>query len=66
VTCCAAWACNRRALSAVWGSKSACWRAGRVKRQFGVMASNGVAQAWLAECLADLLDEAGLDPEFGF
>jgi len=59
-------------LSEAGGIMSDCWNRPlrynqrEVKRQFGVMASNGVAQAWLAECLADLLDEAGLDPEFGF
>ncbi len=54
------------------GVMSDCWNRPlrynqrEVKRQYGVMASNGVAQPWLALCLADLLDEAGLDPEFGF
>jgi 3'(2'), 5'-bisphosphate nucleotidase len=59
-------------LSEAGGIMSDCWNRPlrynqrEVKRQFGVMASNGVAHAWLAKCLADLLDEAGLDPGFGF
>ena len=59
-------------LSEAGGVMSDCWNRPlrynqrEVKRQFGVMASNGVSHPWLAEYLAEMLDEAGLDREFGF
>ena len=37
-----------------------------VVRQFGLLASNGVKHDEVAAILADILDEAGVDPEFGF
>ena len=37
-----------------------------VIRRFGVLASNRTCHAQLAEIVAEVLDEAGVDPEFGF
>jgi 3'(2'), 5'-bisphosphate nucleotidase len=37
-----------------------------VVRRFGVLASNGACHAELAQSVARVLDEAGVDPEFGF
>ncbi len=37
-----------------------------VKNRFGVLASNGVRHGQIADLLCDILDEAGLDPDFGF
>ena len=37
-----------------------------VVRQFGLLASNGIKHDEVAAQLAEILDEAGVDPEFGF
>lgn len=37
-----------------------------IVRRFGVLASNGRNHAALADLVAEVLDEAGVDPEFGF
>lgn len=37
-----------------------------VRNRFGVLASNGVQHAEISDILCDILDEAGLDPDFGF
>ena len=37
-----------------------------VLRRFGVLASNGVRHAELSDVVAQVLDEAGVDPDFGF
>jgi 3'(2'), 5'-bisphosphate nucleotidase len=37
-----------------------------VRNRFGVLASNGVRHAALAEIIDEVLDDAGLDPDFGF
>lgn len=37
-----------------------------IVQRFGVLASNGQAHAVLADLIAEVLDEAGVDPEFGF
>jgi 3'(2'), 5'-bisphosphate nucleotidase len=37
-----------------------------VRRPFGVVASNGVCHTKLVEAITCLLDDAGVDPEFGF
>jgi 3'(2'), 5'-bisphosphate nucleotidase len=37
-----------------------------VKNRFGVLASNGPQHQELADSLCEILDEAGLDPDFGF
>lgn len=37
-----------------------------VVRRFGVLASNGKLHARLAEMMAEVFDEAGVEPEFGF
>jgi 3'(2'), 5'-bisphosphate nucleotidase len=54
------------------GSVSDCWNRPLrynqrdVKRIFGVLASNGAVHDRLASAVAQMLDEAGLDPDFGF
>ena len=35
-------------------------------RRFGVLASNRVRHAHISEIVANVLDDAGVDPEFGF
>jgi 3'(2'), 5'-bisphosphate nucleotidase len=35
-------------------------------RRFGLLASNGAAHAHVAEVVSDVLDEAGVEPDFGF
>jgi 3'(2'), 5'-bisphosphate nucleotidase len=37
-----------------------------VKNRYGVLASNGARHKEIADALAEILDEAGLDPDFGF
>ena len=37
-----------------------------VRNRFGVLASNGARHAEIADVIADILDEAGLDSDFGF
>lgn len=37
-----------------------------VKNRYGVLASNGVCHAEVAAILGEIMDDAGLDPEFGF
>ena len=37
-----------------------------VRNRFGVLASNGVSHTEIADVLCEILDDAGLDPEFGF
>lgn len=37
-----------------------------VKNRFGVLASNGVGHAKIVDILCEILDDAGLDPDFGF
>ncbi len=37
-----------------------------VKNMFGVLASNGAVHAEVADIVGEILDEAGLDSEFGF
>ena len=37
-----------------------------VRNRFGVLASNGVRHGEIAEIVAEVLDDAGLDPDFGF
>ena len=37
-----------------------------IVRRFGVLASNGVCHAQLCQIVAQVLDDAGIDPEFGF
>lgn len=37
-----------------------------VKNRFGVLASNGLRHTEIADALCEILDEAGLDPDFGF
>ncbi len=37
-----------------------------VKNRFGVLATNGVRHVEIADTLCEILDEAGLDPDFGF
>jgi 3'(2'), 5'-bisphosphate nucleotidase len=37
-----------------------------IRNRFGVLASNGVRHAEIAEIVAEVLDDAGLDPDFGF
>lgn len=37
-----------------------------VRNRFGVFASNGVRHAEIADILCEILDDAGLDPDFGF
>lgn len=54
------------------GSMTDCWgrplryNQGDVIRRFGVLASNGLCHAQLVQSVARVLDEAGVDPEFGF
>jgi 3'(2'), 5'-bisphosphate nucleotidase len=37
-----------------------------VRNRFGVLASNGVSHAEVADVIAEVLDDAGLDSDFGF
>jgi 3'(2'), 5'-bisphosphate nucleotidase len=37
-----------------------------VRNRFGVLASNGARHAAVSDILAEVLDDAGLDPDFGF
>jgi 3'(2'), 5'-bisphosphate nucleotidase len=37
-----------------------------IRNRFGVLASNGVRHVEVADVLAEVLDDAGLDPDFGF
>jgi 3'-phosphoadenosine 5'-phosphosulfate (PAPS) 3'-phosphatase len=37
-----------------------------VVRRFGILASNRVCHQQLAEVVARVLDDAGIEPEFGF
>ncbi len=37
-----------------------------IRRRFGVLASNRACRAELAPALARILDEIGVDPDFGF
>jgi 3'(2'), 5'-bisphosphate nucleotidase len=37
-----------------------------VRNRFGVLASNGVSHEEVADVIAEVLDDAGLDPDFGF
>jgi 3'(2'), 5'-bisphosphate nucleotidase len=37
-----------------------------VVRRFGLLASNGVAHAEVVEIVAEVLDDAGVEPDFGF
>jgi 3'(2'), 5'-bisphosphate nucleotidase len=37
-----------------------------IVRRFGVLASNGVCHQQISQIVAGVLDEAGVDPEFGF
>lgn len=48
-----------------WG-RSLHYNRADVVRRFGVLASNGVCHAELVQSVAGVLDEAGIDPEFGF
>lgn len=38
----------------------------RVRNRFGVLASNGLQHLEIADALGEILDDAGLDPDFGF
>ena len=37
-----------------------------VKNRFGVLASNGVRHVEIADIVCEILDDAGLDSDFGF
>jgi 3'(2'), 5'-bisphosphate nucleotidase len=37
-----------------------------IRNRFGVLASNGVRHAQIADVIDEVLDDAGLDPDFGF
>ncbi len=54
------------------GTMTDCWdrplsyNQSDVVRRFGLLASNRAAQVQVAGAVADVLDEAGVEPDFGF
>ena len=48
-----------------WG-RALCYNQPDIIRRFGVLASNRVRHAEISQIVAQVLDEAGVDPEFGF
>ncbi len=59
-------------VSEAGGIMTDCWRRPirynreNVKNRFGVLASNGLQHTEIADALCEILDDAGLDPDFGF